>query len=168
MPVRQGKCKYSRPYTATIAVMDDVDREILSLLVRDGRTSFRDLGAAVGLSANAAAERVRRLRERGVITGFTATVDPAATDRRLTVIIEVRLAQGVTAEHFTRAISRMADVIEAVHVTGQADYELRAACRDTATLNALLAELKRSAGAVSTDTKLVLATVLQRQAGATP
>ena len=145
--------------------MDATDREILSRLVRDGRTSFRDLGEAVGLSANAAAERVRRLRENGVITGFTATIDPAATDRRLAVIIEVRLAQGVTAEEFTRAIAGMPDITEAVHVTGQADYQLRAACRDTAALNALVGDLKRNAGVVSTDTKLVLSVALQRQHG---
>ena len=58
--------------------MDDIDREILGELTRNGRISFRDLGAAVGLSANAAADRVRRLRTAGVITGFTATVDPGA------------------------------------------------------------------------------------------
>jgi Lrp/AsnC family leucine-responsive transcriptional regulator len=45
--------------------MDDIDREILSLLTQDGRLSFRDLGAAVGLSSNAAADRVRRLRRDG-------------------------------------------------------------------------------------------------------
>ena len=43
--------------------MDDIDREILGELTRNGRISFRDLGAAVGLSANAAADRVRRLRD---------------------------------------------------------------------------------------------------------
>src|SRR5688500_6470611 len=58
--------------------MDATDREILGELMRNGRISFRDLGAAVGLSANAAADRVRRLLGDGIITGFTATVDPGA------------------------------------------------------------------------------------------
>ena len=65
--------------------MDETDSEILKLLRDDGRLSWRDLGAAVGLSANAASDRVRRLRQAGVITGFTALVDPgpaAASSRR--------------------------------------------------------------------------------------
>ena len=56
--------------------LDPTDSEILRLLREDGRLSWRDLGAQVGLSANAAADRVRRLRQAGVITGFTALVDP--------------------------------------------------------------------------------------------
>ena len=58
--------------------MNEIDSEILKILREDGRISWRDLGAAVGLSANAAADRVRRLRHAGVITGFTALVDPGA------------------------------------------------------------------------------------------
>ena len=57
--------------------------------MRDARLSYRDLGARVGLSANAAADRVRRLRRDGMITGFTATIDPGAAGRRLHALIEV-------------------------------------------------------------------------------
>ena len=63
--------------------MDEVDGEILRLLRDDARISWRDLGAAVGLSANAAADRVRRLRQSGVITGFVALIDPAAGGRNV-------------------------------------------------------------------------------------
>src|SRR5690349_4932656 len=62
--------------TETIAAMDETDSEILRLLREDGRLSWRDLGAAVGLSANAAADRVRRMRNDGVIRGFVALIDP--------------------------------------------------------------------------------------------
>ena len=78
--------------------MDGTDREILGELMRNGRISFRDLGAAVGLSANAAADRVRRLRRDGIITGFTATVDPGAAGRLLVALIDVRLAASGTNE----------------------------------------------------------------------
>src|SRR4029453_3878300 len=61
--------------------MKEIDSEILKIMREDGRISWRDLGAAVGLTANAAADRVRRLRQAGVITGFAALVDPAAGGR---------------------------------------------------------------------------------------
>jgi len=72
--------------------MNETDGEILKILREDGRISWRDLGAAVGLSANAAADRVRRLRNAGVITGFTALVDPGAGGRKLEALVGVTVA----------------------------------------------------------------------------
>ena len=118
-----------RPKTEIIAVMDDVDSEILRLLREDGRFSWRDLGAAVGLSANAAAERVRRLRQAGVITGFVALVDPAAGGRHLEALVGITLSPGVDSDHFSIAAARLGPVIEVLHLTGAPDYQLRVACR---------------------------------------
>jgi Lrp/AsnC family transcriptional regulator, leucine-responsive regulatory protein len=136
--------------------VDAVDSEILRELVRNARISYRDLGAKVGLSANAAAERVRRLRRDGVITGFTATVDAAAGGRRLVALIDVRLAAAGTNEEFEHAVGALEPVTDAVHVTGRFDYQLRVACRDTAELDRLLRHLKREGGVVETETRLVL------------
>jgi len=61
-----------------IAVMDKIDREIVRHLQADGRASFTEIGAAVHLSANAAADRVRRLIQDGTIVGIHAVADPAA------------------------------------------------------------------------------------------
>jgi Lrp/AsnC family leucine-responsive transcriptional regulator len=59
--------------------MDEIDSAILRLLREDARLPWRELGTAVGLSANAAAERVRRLRRAGIITGFAArSIQPPA------------------------------------------------------------------------------------------
>src|SRR4051812_36001230 len=88
--------------------MDRTDREILGELVRNARISYRDLGARVGLSANAAAERVRRLRRAGVITGFTATLDPGAAGRRLHALVEVRMGAAGTNDSFQAAVARLA------------------------------------------------------------
>jgi Lrp/AsnC family transcriptional regulator, leucine-responsive regulatory protein len=144
--------------------MDDTDREILGELMRNGRISFRDLGAAVGLSANAAADRVRRLRRNGVITGFTATVDPGAAGRRLVALIDVRLAAAGTNEAFEADCAKLEPVTDAVHVTGRFDYQLRVACRDTAELDRLLRHLKRDGGATETETRVVLRSAFTRGA----
>jgi Lrp/AsnC family transcriptional regulator, leucine-responsive regulatory protein len=144
--------------------MDTVDREILGQLMRDGRISFRDLGAAVGLSANAAADRVRRLRREGVITGFTATVDPGAAGRGLVALIDVRLAASGSNEEFEAATAKLEPVTDAVHVTGRFDYQLRVACRDTAELDRLLRHLKREGGVTDTETRVVLRSAFARGA----
>ena len=147
--------------------MDDLDREILGELVRDARLSYRDLGARVGLSANAAADRVRRMRRDGVITGFTATVDPGAAGRRLHALIEVNMGPGHTNDSFEAAVSKLEALTDADHVTGRFDYQLRVACRDTAELDRLLRQLKTELGVVETETRVVLRSALTRSADLT-
>ena len=144
--------------------MDQVDRAILGELVRNARISYRDLGAAVGLSANATADRVRRLRRAGVITGFTATLDPAAAGRRLVALIDVRLAAAGTNEAFEAEVAELEAVTDALHVTGRFDYQLRVACRDTAELDRLLRQLKRGGAVTETETRVVLRSAIARAA----
>src|ERR671924_781164 len=107
--------------------MDTVDSEIISLLREDGRISWRDLGAAVGLSANAAADRVRRLRRAGIVTGFAALVDPAAGGRRLEALVGVTLAAGTDSDDFAVAAAKLEPVTEVLHLAGAPDYQLRVA-----------------------------------------
>jgi Lrp/AsnC family transcriptional regulator, leucine-responsive regulatory protein len=136
--------------------MDATDREILGELVRNARLSYRDLGARVGLSANAAADRVRRLRRDGVITGFTALVDPAAGGRVLEALVGVTLATGTDSDAFAAAAARLEPVTEVLHLTGAPDYQLRVACRDTAELDLLLRALRLKLGVVDTETTVIL------------
>jgi Lrp/AsnC family leucine-responsive transcriptional regulator len=136
--------------------MDEIDSEILRILREDGRRSWRDLGAAVGLSANAATDRVRRLREAGVITGFSAIVDPAAGGRRLEALVGVTLAHGTDSDAFAIAAAQLGPVTEVLHLAGAPDYQLRVACRDTAELDVLLRTLRLKLGAADTETKIVL------------
>jgi Lrp/AsnC family transcriptional regulator, leucine-responsive regulatory protein len=136
--------------------MDATDSEILRLLRADGRLSWRDVGAAVGLSANAAADRVRRLRRAGVITGFTAQVDPAAGGRRLEALVGVTLAHGTDSDEFATAAAKLDPVTEVLHLAGAPDYQLRVACEDTAELDLLLRALRLKLGASDTETKIVL------------
>ena len=144
--------------------MDALDREILGALVRDARLSYRDLGARVGLSANAAADRVRRLRRDGVITGFTATIDPGAAGRRLHALIDVNMASEHTNDSFEATVAKLEAVIDADHVTGRFDYQLRVACHDTAELDRLLRQLKTELGVAETETRVVLRSAIARGA----
>jgi Lrp/AsnC family leucine-responsive transcriptional regulator len=136
--------------------MDAIDNEILRLIRADGRISWRDLGAAVGLSANAAADRVRRLRRAGVVTGFAALVDPAAGGRRLEALVGVTLAPGTDSDDFAIAAAKLEPITEVLHLAGAPDYQLRVSCHDTAELDALLRTLRLRLGAADTETKIVL------------
>ena len=72
--------------------MDDIDRQLLSLLQADATRPYAALGQAVGLSAGAAHERVRKLRERGVIRSTVADVDPVQVGKGVLAFILVFLA----------------------------------------------------------------------------
>lgn len=110
----------------------------------------------MGLSSNAAADRVRRLRRAGIVTGFVAQVDPAAGGRRLEALVGVTLAPGTDSDDFATAAARLGPVIEVLHLAGAPDYQLSVACRDTAELDVLLRDLRRRLGAADTETKIVL------------
>jgi Lrp/AsnC family leucine-responsive transcriptional regulator len=140
--------------------MDDIDRAILGELVKNGRASHRRLGAVAGLSANAAAERMRRLVRTGAITRFTAVVDQAAAGRALSALIDVRLAPGQTNDGFEAVLPQLEGLVYAAHVTGAFDYHLQVACRDTTELDTMLRTLKRKLGAAHTETRVVLRTAV--------
>lgn len=138
-----------------------MDREILSALQEDARISFRDLGRRVGLSANAVADRVRKLRRDGVIRGFTTLVDRAAEDRHgLAIFIDVRLRSDTTDEQFEQAVVRLPNVTEVFHLTGEYDYLIRARVAGASGLDPLIRALKHTAGAAHTSTRLILKSVL--------
>ncbi|MEV6650994.1 Lrp/AsnC family transcriptional regulator [Streptomyces sp. NPDC051219] len=137
--------------------MDRLDRDILGILQGDARISYRDLGARVGLSANAAADRVRRMLRDGVIRGFTTLVDPAADGRPgLVVFIDVTLRLDTKGEDFEKAVLKLPGITEVVHVTGEHDYLVRARAADPAALDALLRMLKRDAGVAQSNTRIAL------------
>jgi Lrp/AsnC family transcriptional regulator, leucine-responsive regulatory protein len=155
---RHEKIKWQPANAANIAAMDAIDSAILKELVRNGRASYRELGAIAGLSANAAADRVRRLVQSGAITGFTAVVDQAAAGRGLAALIDVRLAREQTNDGFERVLAGVEGVVYAAHVTGAFDYHLQVACRDTTELDTMLRTLKRDLGVEHTETRVVLRT----------
>ncbi|TAG03414.1 MAG: Lrp/AsnC family transcriptional regulator [Betaproteobacteria bacterium] len=136
--------------------MNAIDIEILGILQKDGRTSFRDLGEAVHLSANAAAERVRRLIANGTIRSICANVNPAKLGRPLEAQIDVKLRQGVSAASFEKALLGVAQIQSATLMTGSFDYAVRVACRDQSDLVSVTEYLRNTAGALETYSRVIL------------
>jgi Lrp/AsnC family leucine-responsive transcriptional regulator len=126
------------------------------ILMVDGRISFRELAERVHLSANAVADRVRRLQRDGVILGFGADLSSAALGRSLTAMIDIRLRPGVTMDDAEVELRRLPQLLSATHVTGRSDYVLRVACRDAVELDELIRALNSEVGAVETETRILL------------
>ncbi|MGN6188514.1 MAG: Lrp/AsnC family transcriptional regulator [Conexibacter sp.] len=139
----------------TSTVMDDADRIILSELIRNGRATFKELGALAGLSPHAVAPRVRRLLDAGIVSGFTALVDYGHVGRGLDALIDLRLLSTAKPEEFEAAAGELPAIREVSFVTGRFDYQLRAACVDADDLDHTVRAL-RQAGAAVTETRIVL------------
>ena len=99
-------------------VLDATDRQIISELAQDGRISFAELGRRVSMSSPAVTDRVRRLEQAGVITGYRAEIDPRALGYSLTAIVRVKPA--------VRQLSKIADLAsdipqieECLRITGE-------------------------------------------------
>lgn len=138
------------------SVIDDIDRHILGILSENSRASFTDLGHSVGLSPNAAAERVRRLLERGIVTRFSITVDQRAMGRGLEALVDVRLLSTTDPDHFERTVAELSSVRELLFLTGRFDYQVRIACQDAEDLDATVRVLRQRAGAAATETRILL------------
>lgn len=136
--------------------MDKIDREILGILSLDGRRSFTDIGNEVHLSANAVAERVRRLTSAGVIRHIRATVDPASLGLQLEAHVDVKLRPGTPAAQFEAALRGLPQVRSATLLTGSFDYALRVACADREDFMRLVEALRERAGALETYSRLIL------------
>lgn len=139
--------------------MDETDNRIVDALVRDGRASFAELGDAIGLSPHATAARVRRLQQAGVITGFTAIVDPEHLGRRLEALIDARLRPETPPEHFEEVAASLACVQEVAFLTGRADYQVRVSCRDADDLDAAVRALRQRGGVAATETRIIMRSV---------
>lgn len=139
------------------SAVEELDRQIVDLLMADGRMSYTDLGKATGLSTSAVHQRVRRLEQRGVIRGYAAIVDAEAVGLSLTAFISVKPFDPSAPDDIPE---RLADVpeIEACHsVAGDENYILKVRVSTPIELEHLLARVRTLAG-VSTRTTVVLST----------
>jgi Lrp/AsnC family transcriptional regulator, leucine-responsive regulatory protein len=140
--------------------MDTLDMKALETLQAAGRESWAALGDALGMTGPAAAERVRRLEERGVIRGYAAVVDPRAVGAGLAAFVAVTLERPRDRTKFLALVDSLPEVQECHHVAGDDDYLLKVRCRDTSDLERVLThELKGLTGVARTRTTVVLSTV---------
>jgi Lrp/AsnC family leucine-responsive transcriptional regulator len=140
--------------------MDALDHQIVDLLQRNGRVTQLELSRAVGLSQPAVAERIRKLEERGVITGYTARVDAAKLGKDITAFIGLSIEHPKYFEGFARKVQTLPDVLECHRVAGQDSYILKVKTENTKTLDTLLVETLRTiSGVTRTHTTIVLSSI---------
>ena len=140
-----------------VADLDDLDAQLLRLLVQDGRRSYTDLAKDTGLSTSAVHQRVRRLEQRGVVTGYTARVAPGAVGLPLTAFVSITPIDVAQPDDAPARLAHLS-AIEACHsVAGMESYILKVRVASPDALEHLLQDI-RAAANVTTRTTVVLST----------
>ena len=142
--------------------MDDLDRQILALLVEDGRRTYDDIAAQVALSAPSVKRRVDRLRRDGTLRGFTAVLDEAAMGWGTEALVELFYAPGTLLDEVAGRLARVPEVVEAWSITGEADAIARVRTRDNADLERVIMDLQRDGVLVRTRSQVVMSRLVGR------
>lgn len=123
--------------------VDETDRRLLRALQADGRITNQALAQQCGMSPAASFDRVKRLRERGVITGYTALLDPGRLGQALLIFIEVLLDRttGDVFAAFSEHVRRVPQVMECHMVAGGFDYLLKVRVSDMAAYRDFLGDI---------------------------
>ena len=145
--------------------MDDV---IVRALMADGRASYATIGSAVNLSAPAVKRRVDRLRAAGVITGFTARVDPPALGWNTEAYVEIYTSRQTSPAQLGRRLQTYPEVVEAMTVTGEADALLHIYAADPRHFERVLSAISAEPFIARTKSILVLSALLRRNQAPTP
>jgi len=142
--------------------VEEINARILALLASDGRMSFTELAKHTGLSVSAAQQRVRRLEERGVITGYSAMISAEEIGLPLTAFVSIKAFDPAAPDDAPERLEHLT-AIEACHsVAGDASYILKVRVASPGALEDLLQEI-RAAANVSTHTTIVLSTPFENR-----
>jgi len=141
-------------------MIDETDRQILSILQQNARTSNAEIARQVDMAPSAVLERIRRLEARGVIQGYEARISPEALGLNLLAFVFVRSTDFDGEAKTAELLANIPEVLEAHHIAGEDCFLLKVRAPDAKTLGRLLRERIGATGSVqSTRTTIVLETV---------
>ena len=139
-------------------MLDETDRRIIEVLERDARTSLRKIAGEVGVALGTVSNRVRKMEEKGIITGYRVMLDSDRVGWGLTVVIGLRINKGLLIE-IQEKIAKDPRVYGVYDVTGDFDSMVVARARDRRDLDDLSKNLLSMDGVARSVTHLVLNTV---------
>ena len=147
--------------------LDDIDRHIVYEMARDARIANNALAERVGIAPSTCLGRVRALRERGVIRGYHADVDPAALGRPLQAMIAVRLQSHARSRirGFVADVAGLPEVLNVFFLAGKDDFLLHVAAASTAALRDFVETLSSNGDVSYTETSLIFEHVRADAAG---
>ena len=139
--------------------MDRTDYKILNILQADSRTTLKDIGDHVGLTAPAVSERIRKMEASGLIERHTTIINNQKAGKDVTALLQVALEHPRYNDDFRAVVQDNREVLECYFVTGEFDYLLKVVTGNTESLERLLNTIKSIPGVQRTLTSVVMSSV---------
>jgi len=134
------------------------DARIVGILQADGRRSYADLGAELGMAGPSAHERVKKLESRGVIRSYRAVVEPSTLGLHVLAFTWVTQAPGTISQDLTADFASVPEIEECHYIAGEADYILKIRARDMEHLGEVVRQVQTTRHVFSTETDVVFST----------
>jgi Lrp/AsnC family transcriptional regulator, leucine-responsive regulatory protein len=141
-------------------MIDDIDKDILTILQEDARATNSEVARQVGMAPSAILERIRKLEARGLIRGYEARLDAKELGWGLLAFVFVRADERLGEEEAEQHLAAIPEVQEVHHVAGEDCYLVKVRVADTTALGRLLREKIGAIPSIrSTRSTIVLETV---------
>jgi Lrp/AsnC family leucine-responsive transcriptional regulator len=139
-------------------MIDETDLKILEILQKEGRTKRNVLAEKVGLSLPAVSERLKKLEESGIITGYFARLNHHMLGKDITAFIVATVDSSRHFLSFLEHASNTPEVLECHAITGDGTHIIKVRTENTAGLEKLLSKIQSWQGVAKTTTSVVLST----------
>ncbi len=145
-----------------VMTIDVIDATILEVLQENASISYSELSKRINHSLSAVSDRLKKMESSGLISQYTAILDPAALDRELKAYMMINVDNSGSVEELTKVIESSDEILEANFVAGDFDYILKIATKNTATLAELVNRIKAVRSVQRTETTIMLTELKQR------
>ncbi len=139
-------------------MLDEIDVKILEIIQKQGRTRRNDLAERVGLSLPAVSERLRKLEEADIITGYHAKLNYQKLGKDIAAFVVVTVDSSKHYSSFVEHVQHVDDILECHAITGEGTHLLKIRTENTSSLEKLLAKIQSWTGVVKTTTSVILST----------
>lgn len=136
--------------------MDKIDVQILDILQREGRIQRNKIAEQVGLTIPAVSERMRKLEQKGIISGYHAKVNNSKIGKDVTAFVFVITTPSKNYNNFLDNTQKVSDIIECHSITGEGSHLLKIQTDNTMTLEKLLSDIQSWDGVLQTRTYIAL------------
>jgi Lrp/AsnC family leucine-responsive transcriptional regulator len=145
--------------------VDGVDRRLIGALRANARATYAELARLVGLSAPAVHERVGKLEAAGVITGYHASVEPAALGLGVSALVGILQGDRGDSDRIFAALQEMPEIEDCWFVAGEETFVIKVRVPDMPSLEQVIGALNRIRGVARTRTTVVLSTRFEGRPG---
>lgn len=144
--------------------IDETDRQILNLLMKNARISYADIAKEVGMKSPSVIDRIKRLEQLGIIKGYSADINYKILGDDINAFIGVSIDNAKHIEEFESAVTEIdPDIIDCHHVTGDFTFLLSVVTKNTDALSKIIKKIRNISGVDKTNTILVFSTLMDRR-----